>query len=127
MAKQPNGRRNGSVGGKKTTIQLALPIKTQSGHLLKNIRQEEEEEVKEEQVAKVKAPIVVEVAQEEKPKSLVEQLKEKQDTFNKIKEKVAYHSRDIIENPQREVSLNRLQHIRCHRKVLPIRPGLDPK
>ena len=97
---------NGSVL-KKTTIQLALPIKTQAGYLIKNIREEEpdQEEVNEIKKSKVEKALnnkVIEI-EIEKPKSFVEQLKEKQDMFNKTKEKVAYFSRDIIENPQREV------------------------
>ena len=94
--------RNGMMSNGKKTIHLALPIKTQSGHLVKNVREEEEDDDEKLNEKKVKY-IVEEAKPEEKPKSFVEQLKEKQDNFNRTKEKVAYFSRDIIENPQREV------------------------
>jgi hypothetical protein len=99
---------NGSVP-KKTSIQLTLPIKTQAGYLIKNIREEEPDqeeinEIKKSKVEKALSNKVIEI-EIEKPKSFVEQLKEKQDMFNKTKEKVAYFSRDIIENPQREVNI----------------------
>ena len=101
--KEANNKNSMMSKGKKA-IQLALPIKTQSGHLLKNIREEEDDQ-NENIVEKATKPVIQEASQvkTEKPKSYLEQLKEKQDNFNKTKDKVAYFSRDIIENPQREV------------------------
>ena len=85
---------------------MALPIKTQAGYLVKNIREEDPEEEETKEIVKDVKVVVKSVDNPiEKPKSFVEQLKEKQDMFNKTKEKVAYFSREIIENPQREVKV----------------------
>lgn len=94
---------NNSAKSNKFT--MALPIKTERGVLVKNVREVDivNDENQEEAESKVEAQVETKEAPIEKPKSWVEQLQEKHLFFNKTKDKIAHFSRDIIENPQGEV------------------------
>ncbi len=83
---------------------MALPIKTERGVLVKHVREVEgNDENQDEDESKVEVPVETEEVAMEQPKSWIEQLQEKHQFFNKTKDKIAYFSRDIIENPQGEV------------------------
>ena len=88
------------------TKQYSLPIKTAQGFLMPNNKPEiaeEPEPAPKPKKAPVSKPVVEEEAPEE-PKSLIEQIREKKIFFDKIKEKIAILSRDVLQNPQEEVS-----------------------
>ena len=83
-----------------------LPIKSQTGQLLKNNRLDEEnghkdqeDEIEEDQEHSEEKLEMV----EEKQKSMIEIINEKKIMFEKNKEKIANLSHDILQNPQGEV------------------------
>ncbi len=80
-----------------------LPIKTQTGQLLKNNRLEEV--IDNENDSKVDNNQEEEKLEmiEEKSKSIIEIINEKKILFEKNREKIAHLSHDILQNPQGEV------------------------
>ena len=87
--------------------QYSLPIKTSKGLLMINDKPEIDAEEPESVTTKVSKAaetkrVIPEVVEEE-PKSLIEQIREKKIFYDKIKEKIALLSRDVLQNPQEEV------------------------
>lgn len=85
-------------------VKLALPIKTATGKVVQNYVDEDDDSGKEngtenkEQVSE--KPDVVE---EERPKSAMELIREKNEFFEMSKEKIAYLCRQVMANPQEEM------------------------
>ena len=85
-----------------------LPIKTQEGYLVKNMRKNVEKTEQTEQATKepkVKREAIKETQPEQAPKTVIELIREKKLVLEKNKEKIALFSRDILQNPQEEVIL----------------------
>ncbi|CAF0732006.1 unnamed protein product [Brachionus calyciflorus] len=85
-------------------LSLALPIKTKSGQLMKNIHTlEHDDDDKEENVVESEQLIQEKVIEDEKPKSVLDIIREKKEFFDKAKIRIAFLSRGILENPQSEM------------------------
>ena len=103
------------MNGMKADVRRAfsLPIKTESGLMVKAHDKHEIEEAAEAEeveqkkpaakVAKIAKPNNKEV-KAERPKTTLELIQEKKQILDKNKEKIASYSRDILQNPQDEVS-----------------------
>jgi hypothetical protein len=95
----------------KKKIELALPIKTKDGRLVKNALEidDEDEDDHEEDRASVDNESSAEVPEKdekehvESNKSIMDIIREKKEQLDKNKEKIAYLSRQVIENPQEQV------------------------
>ena len=86
-----------------------MPIKTQEGYLVKNLRknvEKPEEAAQATKEPKVKRPAIKEIQPEQAPKTVIELIREKKLVLEKNKEKIALFSRDILQNPQEEVIWN---------------------
>ncbi len=94
-------------GHKESLKSKFLPIKTQSGQLMKNNRLDEDnngaEENEEDEVNQAPDSEGELQMVDEKPKSVVEIIQEKKVLFEKNKVKIANLSHDVIQNPQGEV------------------------
>lgn len=101
---------------KKKTLQLALPIKTSEGRLVKNILEINDEpptpteaeanadKIRVNEKNEKAATIAREKEKnEEAPKSLMDLIRDRRNLIEKSKEKIAFLSRQIIENPQEQV------------------------
>lgn len=89
---------------------FALPIKTETGALVKNLRKamvipvaDEVNPVKPVKPAKKEAKLEIETF--EKPKSMMQLIQEKKESLEKNKQKIALLSRDVLQNPQEEVGI----------------------
>ncbi len=90
---------------------FALPVKNESGQIVRNTRKPMED-VQEPKIAKKEAAIVLEKEKEvEKPKTAIEMIREKKECLDKNKQKIALFSRDILQNPQEEVRKIKLKSI----------------
>ena len=86
-------------------VKLALPIKTATGKLVQNYMAEDdsdEETVTEKEPVQEKHQVVVE---EERPKTAMELIREKNEFFEMSKEKIAFLCRQVMSNPQEQVIL----------------------
>ena len=92
---------------------FSLPIKTEDGQVLQNFKRihessDEEENDKEREIKnkiKTSKNKENELVKDDKPKSVLEIIREKTQTLERNKEKIAFLSRQIIANPQIEVKL----------------------
>lgn len=93
--------------------QLALPIKTKQGQLLKNVQENghygdekmndessESSKTDSNQVAETRTVEMV-----EEPKSVLDLMREKKESFDRNKHKIAHLSRLVIENPEEQVNI----------------------
>lgn len=99
-------------GMKKTKAkQYSLPIKTTRGELKINEKPSELDDGEEAKpTPKIhskpngqSAASETTYGEEEEPKTLIEQIREKKIFYDKTKEKIALLSRDVLQNPQEEV------------------------
>ena len=91
------------LGDEKKKKTLALPIKTISGQLIKNVQIldiEEKDEKKEIELEKVNEEVK---SEDEPPKSALDIIREKKDFFDKSKSRIAFLCRGILENPHGEM------------------------
>lgn len=92
------------------TVSFALPIKTQDGQIIRKARKIDDDlEVNEEKNEQTENKVNgsekrdQEEDQEEKPKTAIDLIRRKKEILEKTKEKIAFLSRQVIENPQEQV------------------------
>ncbi len=84
---------------------FALPVKNESGRMVRNTRKPIEEVEESKWTKKVQVAVVEKEKEEEeeKPKTAMQLIQERKQSLEKNKQKIALFSRDVLHNPQEEV------------------------